>query len=381
MTYPLIEGTSALGYDPLPPVSPENLPLCLTSPPPPKPDQKSIFAFWNKGIQNLPPYLLRNVLAWHRRFSPLGWIIYVIDTVPDSPLNISRFIDTMSPDVVPDAFTQGTLDGEYAAQHTSDLVRFPPATALRRPNLDSAYEFAGFTMGDPPEISAVNFWLMCGTANPLVQRAHYILLGLWEGKTNTKGASGHALVSHVPLMRVPSEVVVEEEGKGKMVINDEVMTDYAVQIQCLGAAQRWLDELGGWDGPMYVREKCWLYSMIDGTYVHEQLTNWTSKKQHELFCLSLPGPGEEESGDQKLAKTIVEKAVAGSWCMKLGHGFSAKLFGADSLGMLWRKHDGTDCKEGTYGGWLRWAETHCKQNAAPKPLEIPVYDPTMRGGD
>ncbi|KAL1602403.1 hypothetical protein SLS60_005819 [Paraconiothyrium brasiliense] len=246
-------------------------------------------------------------------------------------------------------------------------------------NADSPYEFAGFTMGDFPEISAVNFWLMAGPENALVKRAHYILLKLWEGKTNTKGASRHPLVSHVPLMRVPQEVVVEADGKDKMVINDEAMTDYAVQIQCLGAAQRWLDEQDGWNGPKYVREKCWLYSMISHTYVHETLTNWTSKKQHELFALPLPGPGEQESEDQKLARTIVEKAVAESWCMKLGHGFSAKLFGADTLGMLWRKHSGTDCQGGTYGGWLRWAEVNCKQDSAPKPLVIPPYEHTMEG--
>lgn len=246
-------------------------------------------------------------------------------------------------------------------------------------NSDSPFEFAGFTMGDPPEISAVNFWLMSGPQNPLIARAHYIFLKLWEGKTNTTGASRHPLVSHVPLMRVPQEVSVEEAGKDKMVINDEAMTDYAVQIQCLGAVQRWLDDKDGWNGPDYVREKCWLYSMIDHSYVHEQMTSWTSKKQHELFCLPVPASDGDESEDQRLARSIVEKAVSGSWCMKLGHGFSAKLFGADTLGMLWKRHDGTDCKDETYGGWLRWAEVNCAQDNPPKPSDIPPYQPTLRG--
>lgn len=245
-------------------------------------------------------------------------------------------------------------------------------------NPSTPYEFAGVTLGDPPAISAVNFWLMSTPQNPLIERAHYILLKLWEGKANTMGASRHPLVSHVPLMRVPQEVVVEEEGKEKMVINDEVMTDYAVQIQCLGAAQRWVDEKDDWDGPRYVRENCWFYSMIEHTYKYEQMTNWTSKRQHELFSLDLPHPGEEESEDQLFARSIVETIVAESWCMKLGHGFSAKLFGADTIGMLWRKHPGTDCKEGTYGGWLRWAEVNCKQDSVPKPLDIPPYEPTTR---
>ena len=400
MRYPPVPGTSSLSYEPLPPILLKDLPASLTSPELPKTGSKSIFAFWNTGINALPPYLLRNVLNWHRRYAPLGWTVYIIDTVPDSPLNISRFIDTTSSSIVPDAFRDGKLDGGYAAQHTSDLVRFPlllryggvymDVGVLHFGDLDwlwtqkianpeSPYEFAGFTMGDFPDISAVNFYLMSGPQNPLVLRAHRILLKLWEGKTNTKGASRHPLVSHVPLMRVPQEVSVEEEGKEKLVIDDEAMTDYAVQIQCLGAAQRWLDEEDGWDGPKYVRENCWLYSMIDRAYVHEQMTSWTSKKQHELFQLSLPASGAEETQDQKLARTVVEKVATESWCIKLGHGFSAKLFGADTLGMLWRKHEGTDCKEGTYGGWLRWAEVNCRQDHAPQPLDIPVYKPTMTG--
>ncbi|KAK3216616.1 hypothetical protein GRF29_1g421860 [Pseudopithomyces chartarum] len=399
MEYPSIPGTTSLPYDPLPPISLTDLPPTLTSPDLPNPNSKSIFAFWKTGIATLPPYLLRNVLNWHRRYAPLGWQIYVVDTVPDSPLHISHFIDTTSPSVVPEAFRNGTLDGDYVAQHTSDLVRFPlllrhgglymdvgilhfgdidSLWTQRIANPSSPYDFAGVTMGDYPEISAVNFWLMSGPQNPLIARAHHILLKLWEGKTNTKGASGHPLVSHLPLMRVPQEVTVEEEGKEKMIIDDAAMTDYAVQIQCLGAAQRWLDEEGGWDGPRYMREKCWFYSMIEHTYVHEQMTSWTSKKQHELFSLALPGDGEEESEDQLLARRIVEKVVGESWCIKLGHGFAAKLFGADTLGMLWKKHDGTDCKEGTYGGWLRWAEVNCKQDSAPKPLDIPSYEPTIK---
>ena len=120
------------------------------------------------GIQNLPPYLLRNVLAWYRRLSPLGWKVYVLDVVPGSPLNVSNFIDTTSADVVPDAFRSTALAGEYKAQHTSDLVRFPlllkyggvymDVGILLYGDLDklwtehisnpeSPIDFSGFTMG------------------------------------------------------------------------------------------------------------------------------------------------------------------------------------------------------------------------------------------
>jgi hypothetical protein len=122
MHYPLIPGTLPLSHDILPPTD-DALPDALTSPALPRDGSKYIFAFWHAGIEALPPYLLRNVIAWHRRFSPLGWTIYVLDTKPGSPLNVCNFIDTKSPSVVPAAFTNGTLDGDYVAQHTSDLIR------------------------------------------------------------------------------------------------------------------------------------------------------------------------------------------------------------------------------------------------------------------
>ena len=400
MEYPKIPGTSPF----LQPMSPaalsnEGLPSALTSPAPPEAGSKHIFAFWHTGISTIPPYLLRNVVAWQFRFAQLGWKIYVLDNVPLSPLNVANFIDTTSISVVPTAFIEGKLSGEYAAQHTSDLIRYPlllkyggvylDVGILQFGNLDwlwtqhianpsSSYEFAGFTLGDPPGgISIVNFALMCTPNNPLVLRAHKVLLKLWEGKTSTTGMHSHPLVNHVPLMHVPNEVVVADDVGGKMVINDATMTDYAIQIQAMGAAQRWSDREDGWDGPQYVREKCWLLSMMSHAFVPEQLTGWDGKREWDLLCLKLPQSGEEENEEQKFARQIVEKTVGESWCLKLGHGFSAKLFGGDTLGMLWRKEIGSDCAAGTYAGWLRWAETNRKQTEPPKALEIPVYEPTM----
>jgi hypothetical protein len=383
MSYPCVPGTTALSASPA-----FNSQLSRPSCPGlPTPGAKSIFAFWHSGIQTLPPYLLRNVNNWHRRFSPLGWTIYVLDTVPGSPLNVSNFLDTTSRSIVPEAFISGTLNGTYAAQHTSDLIRYPlllkyggiylDVGLLQFGDLDwiwnehianpaSRYDFTGFTMGDPPDgISIVNFAFMCGQENPLVRRAHHILLKVWEGKTNTTGAHQHPLVNHLPLMHIPQEVVVDDDGQGKMVINDEVMTDYAIQIQCMGSAQRWLDEEDGWDGPKYVREHCWLYSMMDGAFAHEQITSWSGVRQWELLKQKLPQPGEEETEDQAFARKMVENTIANSWCLKLGHGFSAKLFGADTLGMLWRKREASDCEDGTYAGWLRWAEVHLSRTTHP----------------
>ncbi|KAM0717508.1 hypothetical protein Q7P37_007360 [Cladosporium fusiforme] len=399
MKYPT--GTTPLPYSPAPVPSLESLPSSLTSPKRPT-TSKNIFAFWHSGIENLPPYLLRNVIAWYRRFSPLGCTIYVLNTTEGSPLNVSNFLDTSDPTVVPAIFAAGGLTGSFASQHTSDLTRYPLLLKYGGLYLDvgilqfgdwdrlwtehignaaSPFDFAGFTLGAPPEgLSIPNFAFMATPNNPLVLRAHKILLKLWEGKTSTAGMHKHPLVSHVPLMAVPEEVTADGNGtgnEGTMPMNDHTMTDYAIQIQAMGSAQRWLDPEDGWDGPKYVREKCWLYNMVDKAYVSEQLCGWSGQRAFDLLSQTLPGEGERESAEQALARRIVETSISQSWCLKLMHGFSAQLFGGDTLGILWRKNAGSDAVEGTYAAWLRWAQVNCTQEELLAPLEVPCYEPTM----
>src|SRR5262245_4351734 len=119
MDYPSITGTKFLSYKIESASTYDSIPPILTSPALPTRGSKYIFSFLLSVIHTIPPNLLRIVISWHRRFSPLGWTIYVLDTVPNSPLNVSRYIDTASQSVVPVAFAQATLDGPYAAQHTS----------------------------------------------------------------------------------------------------------------------------------------------------------------------------------------------------------------------------------------------------------------------
>lgn len=102
--------------------------------------------------------------------------------------------------------------------------------------------------------------------NPLVLRAHKISLKLWEGKTSTAGMHAHPLVRHVSMIAVPKDVITDRDTSG-LAMNDGTMTGYATQIQATGAAQRWLDVEGGWDGHGYVREHCWLYNMLEMAYV------------------------------------------------------------------------------------------------------------------
>ncbi len=380
--YLLIPETSPLNYFLLPPA--------LIKPELPTWGSKSIFAYWHSGINTLPPYLRRNVLGWYRRFAPLGWAVHVLDAVPGSPLNVSQYIDTSSPAIVPVAYTNNTIESEYAHQHGSDLVRFPLLLkyggaymdidillfgdldglwrdALMNPG--SPYELSGFKMEGAADPSIVNFAIACGPDNPLLARAHLILFKMWEDRTHTAGMHRHPLVSGIPLMRVPTNTKCNSGGMDA--IDDATMTDYAIQIEAMRAAQQSVSPSEGWDGPRYVREQAWLFGMLDGANTPEQLTGWNGNRLFELLSLEMPQRlDERETDDQNLAREIVQRTVAASWCYKLSHGFTARLFGGDTVGMLWRKHVGSDNSPGTYAGWLRWAMVSCRQDEIVTPIEL-----------
>src|SRR3984885_8702501 len=93
----------------------------------PKPvsDEKNIWFFWHTGYMHMHPYTQRNIRGWHRRFSKQGWTIRVLDRLPSSPLNVANFLDISNPGTFPRAFIDSTIGGDYAPQHTSDLVRWP----------------------------------------------------------------------------------------------------------------------------------------------------------------------------------------------------------------------------------------------------------------
>ena len=46
-------------------------------------------------------------------------------TASPPPLNVSSFLNTSDPQTFPRAFTEGTISGDYPAQHISGLVRWP----------------------------------------------------------------------------------------------------------------------------------------------------------------------------------------------------------------------------------------------------------------
>jgi Capsular polysaccharide synthesis protein len=351
----------------------------------PKPisDEKNIWFFWHSGFTHMHPYTQRNVRAWHRRFSKQGWTIRVIDRMPSSPLNVVNFLDTSDADTFPRAFVDGTIGGDYAPQHTSDLVRWPLLLkyggvyadvglmqigdlnclwnqTVGDPN--SRFEILTYSAGDVHKRSLTNYFLCSGRNNPLFARCHKLFLKLWAedgGKTSTEGMHSSPLLKGIPLLGQSDPLSFEEDGKkfGPEEVS-KMLSDYITQGQVMTMVMGLIDEEDNWDGPKYVAEHIYAMDYMVGSQLINVFTAWNGPKAFELMSLSLPKEDEAESAEQKQAREIVEGCLQKSFGFKLAHGLILRVMG-DTLGSLWRKKQDSDNHPGTYAHWLRYGTMLC----------------------
>ncbi|KAF2496927.1 hypothetical protein BU16DRAFT_459389 [Lophium mytilinum] len=390
------------------PIPPSNLDLrpdsaidqTLLHPLPISSSSKNIWFFWHAGYPSLHPYTRRNIRAWHRRLAPHGWVIRVLDLAPNSPLNISNYLDVSDPQLFPAAFRDGTIGGAYALQHASDLVRWPlllryggvyaDVGLLQIGDLDrlwsatvgsagSRFEVLAYDDGGGVGRGLCNYFLGSGKGNELFARCQRLLVELWEGRTSTEGMHASPLLKGVPLLEGTFSF---EEEEGKAVIGHEearrMLSDYIVQGQVMTLVMNLVDVEGGWDGPGYVKEHVYGIEFMVGAQLINELTAWDGGLAFRLMSLEMPREGEGESEEQKRAREIVETILRKSFGFKLAHGMILKAY-KHTLGSLWRENEGSDDVVGTYAHWLRYAMVYWTQDEIPSPVEYKGNEPYKIG--
>ena len=370
--------------------------------PQPLRSEKNIWFFWHQGFERMHPYTQRNIRAWYRRFSKQGWTIRVLDRVVGSHTNVSNFLDTTDPKTFPQAFINGVIGGDYGAQHTSDLVRWPlllryggvyadvglmqigDLDALWNEtvgNTDSPYEVLSYDMGDEPGRTLTNYFLCSRPGNAFFRRCHELLLALWAedgGKSDTKGMHATKLLQEIPPMG--GEFTIKEPD-GSVIGPEEVrklLTDYIIQGQVMTMVMSLVDSEDEWNGPKYVKDHVYIMEFMVGAQLINEMTDWDGRKAWELMSLKLPADGDAESDQQKSARAIVEACLSKSFAFKLAHGLILRVFG-ETLGSLWRKHQDSDNVPSTYAHWLRHGMIYWTPDHLPKRLDIEETKPLKVG--
>ncbi|KAI1811595.1 hypothetical protein GGS20DRAFT_93319 [Poronia punctata] len=354
--------------------------------------EKNVFFFWHSGYINMHPYTKRNVRAYYRRLTKHGWKIYVIDRLPGSCLNIANFVDVHDPALFPQAFVDGSIGGDYAPQHTSDLVRYPLLLRYGGVYTDAGHLLIGdlaglwdatvgnaaspwhvlsYNFGGPTGRDLSNYFFVARRNSPLFRRGHRLLLALWDGKTNTEGMHASPLLRGAPLVAEQFDDATRRD-----------LTDYIIQGYCLTLVMGLVDTEDGWNGPEYSLKHIYAVDSDVGSQLINLYTDWNGPEAFRLMSLRLPGDGEEEGEDQKRAREVVENCLSRSFGFKLAHGFILSVFG-ETLGSLWRRHEGSDQIPGTYGHWLRhgmlyWTQDELPERVAFVPLEPYKTGPLLR---
>lgn len=390
--YPMPKGVHAIPAHELDLRPDSEVDAALLSPPPPSPSsEKNIWLFWHSGYSTMHPYTQRTARTYHRRFSPKGWTVRVVDRAEGSPCNVSRFLDVQDPGTFPEAFREGTLTGAYALQHYSDLVRWPlllkhggiyvdvglmPIGDLDRlwdatvGDPGSRWEILSNNAAGPGEYDLTNYLLCATRDNPVFRRCHRLLLALWAeggGKTSTGGMCGSPLLRGLPLL-----------GRNLSGQDSRDLSDYIIQGQVMRMVLSSVDGEDGWDGPEYVTRHVYALEYMVGSQLINDMTAWDGPRAFKLMSLRLPEPGEPETGDQKLAREIVEACLSRSFSFKLAHGMIIRVLG-ETLGSLWRAHPGSDDVPGTYAHWLRYGMLHWSQDELPEPMEFVKIAPVKTG--
>lgn len=403
MDYPLPTGVHAIPTSQLDLRPDSEIDHTLLNPAPIT-SEKNIWFFWHSGYSNMHPYTQRNIRSWHRRLSKQGWTVRVMDRLPSSPLNISNYLDVHDPSIFPKAFVDGTIGGDYAPQHTSDLARWPlllkyggvyaDVGLMQLGDLNAVWEK---TVGDPSSRFKVlsynsggieapclmNYFLCSGASNPLFLRCHKLFLELWNadgGKTSTEGMHASPLLKGVPLMGEGNSSLEFEED-GRIFTPSEtakMLTDYITQGQVMTMVMGLVDEDDGWNGPKYVKEHVYGIEYMEYSQLINEITAWDGPKAFKLMSLEMPKEGEEESAEQKQAREIVENCLGRSFGFKLAHGLIIRVLG-ETLGSLWRKHTGSDNVPGTYAHWLRHGTVYWTPDVLPPTVEYIEIEPYKVG--
>ena len=174
-------------------------------------------------------------------------------------------------------------------------------------------------------------------------------------------------------------LAIEEEGK--IIEPDEVskrLSDYIIQGQAMTMVMGLVDKEDGWDGPKYVTEHVYAIDFMVGSQYINEFTQWNGQKAFDLMSLRLPKESEAESTDQTQARKILEACLQKSFSFKLAHGIIIRVLG-ETLGSLWRRHEGSDDVPGTYAHWLRHATTYWNQDDIPPPLDFKIMEPLKKG--
>lgn len=206
--------------------------------------EKNIWAYWHSGLNSMPGWCRRNIIAWQRICGP-SWSIRVLDSVPESPNHALEFIPA---EMLPEAFVKNAMDGEYFGPHSADLLRgaclylhggcFMDVGNLLVRDLDRV---CWSKLEDPETrfrvatpwmygITTANHFVAARKGDPFIKRWHELFVHLWRGKSNSKGLSADPLVAFSQTLSFDDSRASKFHWDFK--VDAQTVFEYITQVVC-----------------------------------------------------------------------------------------------------------------------------------------------------
>ncbi|KAF3922455.1 hypothetical protein AA313_de0206907 [Arthrobotrys entomopaga] len=352
--------------------------------------EKNIWAYWHAGITSMPPWCQRNVANWARLCGP-SWTIHVLDSVPNSPNHVLKFLDTS---LLPEAFVNNTMDGPYVGPHSADFLR---GACL--------YKFGGVYMDvgiilfraldqicwkqledpeSPYQVSipwmygsiSANHFVASRKGDPFIKAWHDLFTHLWKGKSNYQGIGTDPLVAFSQKL--------DFSASQKRGFSWEFAVDPFTVMQYIGQVLSWtrlcMIDGGGkeTDWAQYAKDHILWYDVLCENWGAETVVGFTGQPLFDALATRLDA--DPNSEEYKTAYKLVWRLLTKSSMQKITHG--KNLTKTPALGLLWdmEENNDKDSQAGTFAELLRYGSVYFEQKRDIEYVDYEKPDEVLHKG-
>lgn len=332
--------------------------------------EKNLWAYWDTGVAAMPAWCQRNVIGW-TKLNP-GWTIRVLDTVPESPNHALKFV---APEMLPDCFVHGTMDGVYKGPHSADFLRsaliylyggvFMDVGIILFRSLDT---ICWSQLADPASPFQVSVPHMYGTiianhfaaarkGDPFIKRWHDLFLHLWKGRTNYSG------MIQSPLLQFALSMDFSESQKRgynwEFIVEPLTVFEYITQVTSFLRISMLEDVGDGFSGADYAVQNVLWFDALEEDWAAETVVGY--RGDDAVNALSTKLDADPESEEYKTAYELVWRLLTKSSMQKITHG--KNLTKTPAWGRIWdeKGNEERDIEPGTFAELLRYGALHFEQ--------------------
>ncbi|PMD42994.1 hypothetical protein L207DRAFT_454792 [Hyaloscypha variabilis F] len=333
-------------------------------------DEKNIWAYWHAGLHAMPAWCQRNVIGWVKT-NP-GWTIRVLDTDPSSPNHALNFIP---PQLLPETFVKGTMDGPYKGPHSADFLRgallylhggafmdvgimlFSPMDRICWAQLSDPT--SPFQVSVPNMYGTViaNHFVASRKGDPFIKRWHDLFIYLWKDHTNYEGMMQSPLLAFA--LGLDFSESQKRGYKWEFIVEPINVLEYIAQVTAF-LRLTMLEEAGdGFSCADYATENILWFDALEEDWGAETVVGYRGEDAVNALATKLDA--DPESEEYKIAYKLTWRMLTKSSMQKITHG--KHLTKTPAWGLIWdeKENEKKDIEPGTFAELLRYGTTHLEQ--------------------